>query len=177
MYFGRGKNKVTKDYGFEDIYKQYKELSKNPLEKKLVRKVLMEFNTEILRHVVYDGYDFSMGYRLGSIRIKKFNNALRLNKEGEIANKLRVDWEKTKKKWEELYPGKSPKELKQIKNKVLIFHLNEHTDNYVFRWFWDKVTCNLLNQSAYFFEPIRPIKREAAKAWKEIPGLKNIYYE
>lgn len=177
MFFGRGKNKIGVDYAFNDIYEFYKNNSKTSLDKKTVRKVLTELNTELLKLVVYEGYDLYMGSRLGSIRIRKFNNSLRLDKNGEIANKLKVDWHKTRKKWEELYPKKSPEEIKKIKDKPLVYHLNEHTDNYVFKWYWDKVTCNIPNQSAYFFEPIRPFKREAAQAWKTIPELKNIYYE
>jgi len=177
MFFGRGRNKVKVDYGFDDIYKWYKEESKNPLDKKIARNIIIDFNNEVLKSVVFEGHDHSLGGRLGSIRIRKFDNNLKLNKKGEIANKLKPDWPKTYELWNKKYPGKSPKELKEIKNKPLVYHLNEHTDGYVFKWYWDKITSNVKNQTAYSFEPIRTIKREAAKAWKNIPGLRDIYYE
>ncbi len=178
MYkFKRNKNKIKIDFGLKDLYKFYKEHSKNPISSKLFHTILREYNTEILRLIIYDGLDYSIGSRIGSIRIKKFDNSLRLNADGEIANKLRPDWQKTLKKWGEIYGEKTAEELKSIPNKPIIYHLNEHTDGFVFRWCWDKVTSNLKNQSFYKFEPVREIKREAARAWKEIPDLKTLYYE
>lgn len=177
VYFKRGSNKVQVDYTSKDVFKFYKDKYSGKISNKKFRKILQEYNQEILRMIVFDGLDYSMGYRLGSIRIKKFDNSLKLNEDGEIANKLRPNWDKTLKKWSELYPDKTPEEIKEIPDKPVVYHLNEHTDGVVFRWFWDKVTSNIKNQSAYKFEPVRAIKREAAKAWKNIPNLKNLYYE
>ena len=173
----RGKNKVKIDFSVPDIYKAYKKTVASPVEKVLFTELLREYNTEVLRMIVFDGMDYSISNRVGSLRIKKFDNSLRLNKQGEVANKLRPDWPKTHKRWEQLYPGKTFEELKKIPNKPIVCHLNEHSDGFVFKWYWDKVTSNLRNQSAYKFEPVRDMKRLAAKAWKTIPKLKDIYYE
>lgn len=175
--YKRGKGKITTDFGLREIYEFYDETYPNTVGKNLFRKICKEFNENVLKEVIYEGHDFSMGSRLGSIRIRKFNNKVKLGEDGEIANKFKVNWNKTLKKWGELYPDKTAEEIKEIKDKPLIFHLNEHTDGWVMKWFWDKITCNVPNQSAYRFEPQRSIKREAAKAWKTIPGLKNSYYE
>lgn len=175
--YKRGKGKVKTDFGLKEIYDFYYEKYSNTVDKSLYRKICKEFNENILKDAIYEGRDFSMGARLGSIRIRKFNNKIKLGEDGNIATKFKVNWNKTLKKWEELYPDKTPEEIKNIPNKPLIFHLNEHTDGWVMKWYWDKITCNVVNQSAYRFEPQREIKREAAKAWKTIPGLKNIYYE
>jgi hypothetical protein len=175
--FKRTKNKVTTDFKPTDIYRHYAASSSEPVDSKTFISVLQSFNTEMLKMVLYDGADFNLPFRLGFIRIKKFDNSLKLNEQGEIANKLRPNWGKTLKKWKELYPDIDPSEYKNIKDKPVIYHLNEHTDGWAFRWYWDKITCNVINQSAYKFEPIRQIKREAAKAWKQIPNLKDKYYE
>jgi hypothetical protein len=177
IQFTRGKGKVHTDFGLDDIYKFYKKNLSNPINKELFRKVCKEYNQEMLRKVVYDGHDFSMGARIGYIRIAKFNNAPKLNDKGEIHNKFAVDWIETKKRWQELYSDKTIEDIRGLKNKPLVYHLNEHTDNWIMKWHWDKITCNVPNQSAYRFEPNRTIKREAAKAWKTIPGMKDNYYE
>lgn len=177
LSFKRNKNKVKADFTSKDLYKFYCSRSNKPIDSKTYLKALREYNTEILRLIVFDGLDYAMHGRVGSIRIRKFDNSLRLNGEGEIANKLHPDWAKTKKKWLELYPGKTSEEIKAIPNKPIIYHLNEHSDGYVFKWYWDRVTCNLKNQFAYKFEPVRDMKRLAAKSWKEIPKLRTLYYE
>ncbi len=173
----RGKTKIKVDYGFKELYKFYKSGAENPIPSEILNKLLREYNNEILRMVIYDGLDYSMYFRLGSIRIKKRDNSLRLGEDGEVENKLKVDWPKTHSLWTSKYPNKSFEELKKIRGKPLVYHLNEHTDGYVFRWFWDKVTSNIPNQSAYRFRAVRGIRREAAKAWKTYPELKNLYYE
>lgn len=175
--FKRRENKIKVDFKPSDIFDFYKDKSKNPVKSTIFHEVLKEYNGEMLRMVLYDGLDFTLQNRLGFIRIKKFDNTLKLNDKGEIANKLRPNWGKTLKKWKELYPDVDPKDYKNIPDKPVIYHLNEHTDGWAFRWYWDKITCNVINQSAYKFEPIRQIKREAAKAWKQIPNLKDKYYE
>ena len=175
--YTRGKDKIKTDFKLVDIYKFYKSKSDKPLSTKLFRSICQEFNEKILKEVVYEGHDFNMGARLGSIRIRKFNNAPKLNEKGEVNNRFFVDWKATKNRWTELYPDKTAEEIKEIKNKPVVYHLNEHTDNWVMKWHWDKITCNVLNQAAYRFEPQREIKREAARAWKTVPGMKDIYYE
>ena len=177
LNFKRNKSKVKADYSTNDLYDYYCSRSKNPISKKAYSSAIREYNTEVLRLIVFDGLDYSMHGRVGSFRIRKFDNSLRLNKDGEVANKLRPDWFKTKQKWLELYPEKTAEEIKAIPSKPIIYHLNEHSDGYVFKWYWDKTTSNIKNQTVYKFEPIRQMKRLAAKSWKEIPNLRTLYYE
>ncbi len=178
MYnFKRNKKKIKADFGLKDLYQFYKSRPKNPVDNKTFGNIMREYNTEILRLIIFEGLDYTMYARLGSLRIRKFDNSLKLNKDGEVRNKLRPDWGKTRAKWAQLYPGKTAEEIKSIPNKPIIYHLNEHSDGYIFKWFWDKTTSNLVNQSVYKFEPVRQIKRLAAKAWKEYPQLHTLYYE
>ena len=176
LYYKRGKDKITTDFKLKDIYKFYKKSSKNPVSSKIFRNVCQEFNVKMLKEVVYEGHDFMLGARLGSIRIRKFNNAPKL-KDGEINNKFSVNWKATKDRWMKLYPDKTSEEIKNIPDKPLVYHLNEHTDNWVMKWYWDKITCNVPNQTAYRFDVQREVRREASKAWKSVPGMNNMYYE
>ena len=49
-------------------------------------------------------------------------------------------------------------------NKKLVFHLNKHFGGYNAKWFWDKSTCAVVNQSAYSLTMTRENKRKLAKA-------------
>ena len=53
------------------------------------------------------------------------------------------------------------------KNKKLVFHLNDHSNGYQHRWFWEKRESNIPNHSAYCFLPSRLNKRTLAKALKD----------
>jgi hypothetical protein len=176
MFFGRGGNKIQADYTFTDFYKEYKKSAKKPINKKDAREIIQKYNTEMLKKVIYDGFDFPLRPKLGSIRIRKFDNSLKLNENGEIRNKLSPNWTKTVQLWKNKYGDLSPEELKEIEDKPIVYHLNEHTDGIIFKWFWDKVTCTVPNQSAYSLSIIRQMKREAAQAWKKVPSLKDVYY-
>jgi len=175
--FKRGKGKKLADYALHDIYKFYKTLDGEKVPSNIFRAVLKDYNTKALEKVVYEGEDFELEAGMGSIRIRKFNNKPKLNKDGEVKNKFAVDWPETHKRWREIYPGKTDEEILKIPNKPRVFHLNEHTDNWVLKWHWDKITCTVPNQSAYRFYPVRTIKRNAAKVWKEVPGMHTKYYE
>jgi len=176
MYFGRGKNKIKVDKGFPELYKAYKKECDNPIDKNTFKSIIKEFNNKMLDSVIYEGDDFSFAYRMGSLRIRKFDYSLKVDEEGNIKNRLKPNWEKTLKRWKELYPDHNREDMTKIEDKPIIYHLNEHTDGYVFKWYWDKITCNAPNQTAYRIEVLRDTKRKASKAWQEIPGLKDKYY-
>ena len=92
-----------------------------------------------------------MPARLGYLRIKKKLVEVKLDKEGNVdARRLSVDWKKTKKYWQELYPGLTPQEISKLEGKPVIRELNESTDGYRMSWFWDKLTSTMKNQSAYY---------------------------
>lgn len=171
------RNRLKSDYTFKDLYKFYKKRYDNPLDRITYMRFLTEFYTEILNLVLYNGIDYNLPARLGSLRIRKRQNVQKINDDGELIHNLKPDWKKSKELWAKKYPDKTPKELKLIPHKPIVYHMNEHTDGYYFEWHWDKLTCNVKNQTAYRFEPIRNKKREASKAWQTIPKLRNIYYE
>jgi hypothetical protein len=176
MIEGRSKKIICK-YGLNDVFKLYKKRSKNKIDRKVFSSFVREMNEEILRLIIYDGYDFTMPNRLGSIRIRRFENSLRLDENGEIKNKLFPDFNKSISYWKKIYANKTAEEIKEIKNKPIIYHLNSHTEGTVLKWHWDKVSSNIKNQSVYGFSIVRCMKREAAKAWKACPNLKYKYYE
>ena len=103
-----------------------------------------------------------------SIRIKKIPIKIRFNPDGSLCTKgLRADWKSTKDLW-----AIDP-EAKE--NKQLVFHFNEHTDRYNLKFFYDKRTSHMKNQTAYQFKVMRKWSRLLNKAVKRNPNLN--YYE
>ncbi len=157
LTYPRGKSKVIADYKFGDIYKFYKELyGEKALPRDVVWKIYKKLFPAIAKLIVYENLDYRMPARLGYIRIKKKKIEIKLDKDGNVdARRFSINWKKTKKYWMELYPGKTGEEIKQIENKPLVRELNEHTDGYRMTWFWDKSTCNVKNQFAYYINMTR----------------------
>lgn len=157
LVYRRGPRKVLADYKFDDIYKFYKEVNgAKALPKATVKEIYRRLFPEIVKLIIFENLDFRMPARLGYIRIKKKLTEPKIDEEGNLDTRsLSINWKKTKRFWQKLYPGKSGKELKLIKGKPLIRELNESTDGYRMIWFWDKTTSNVKNQNAYYINMTR----------------------
>ena len=77
--------------------------------------------------MLLEGQVFNMGQRLGSMRIKKIPRTF---------NKPTVDWGETNR-------------LKKQGIKQLV----HYTDDFYYRWNWDKHRCLVKNKSVYTFAP------------------------
>jgi hypothetical protein len=177
LNYRRGKRKVIADYKTDDIYKFYKQkYGDEALSRKAFMKILKETLPELVKLMIFENFEFSMPARLGTMRIKKKLVEPKLDENGDLdVRSLSVNYKKTKELWEELYPDKTPEEIKEIKDKPLVRELNEHTDGYRFIWYWDRLTCNIPNQSAYSIDMTRTYDRQLSNAAKTIKNLD--YYE
>lgn len=156
-------------YGIRDAYKFYKSYSENPLPYKLFTAVWEDFIDKVTSGIVEHGKDFTMPFRLGSVGIRKQKIKVKMNEDGTIDKRyLRPDWKATKELWERDEEAK--------KNKQLVFHLNKHFGGYNAKWFWDKSTCSVKNQSAYSLTMTRDNKRKLARAIFD-EDLEVDYYE
>jgi len=155
--YRRGRRKIIADYSFEDIYKFYKEqYGDEALPRGVVKEIYKRVFPEIVKLIIFETLDYHMPARLGYIKIKKRKVMPTLNEDGELdVHKLSINWKKTKRLWMKLYPDKTAEEIKQIPGKPVIRELNEHTDGYRFKWFWDKTTSNVKNQTAYYIDMTR----------------------
>lgn len=156
-----GRERAYIDYSNKDFYKLYKEKYKGrdyniPFGK--YSELLNQCNQRLSEMIIEDGFDFNIPFRLGRvrIRIKKMNFKY-----------LKPDWKATKELWKE------DKEAKE--NKQLVFHLNDHSDNYRAEWFYDKRTANYKNKSVYEFIATRKNKRAINPTIRR-NGIKK-YYE
>lgn len=149
--------KATVTGGLWDAYKFYK---KNNPGITITRKQYVEacklFNKKISDSIIRESTEFRIFFGIGFIRIRTFKQNVKFTKDGKLdTRKNKIDWFKTKQLWAKIYPGKTPTELKGIPNKKLVIHLNEHTNGYVMRWFWDRRTCAFENRASYVFKPVK----------------------
>ena len=155
---GRGKNNCQ--VKTKQFYKRYCNNIKEPISKKEFTDILSDINEAIIHEIIYDNYEFKLPCRIGYIRIQKkktpYNKA-----------KLKVDWKKTNKLWAEKPEAKEKKQF--------IYHLNENTDGYYYRFYFSKFTSNLKNKSAYSFVPTRSNQRLLSSYLKENSDVD--YYE
>jgi|TARA_R110000737_G_scaffold318312_1_gene329198 hypothetical protein len=139
----RGLGNYKKDNGSNEVYKHYKKevIPELQVDKKLFRAVCDEFNRLIVEAILIRSEEVRLPYRLGTIRIKKSKMKY------DDKNKLKIDWAASKK------IGKR------------IYHLNDHTGGYKYRFYWTKGIVK--NITAYSFLPTRTNTRHLASILKD----------
>lgn len=176
LQYKRGPRRIIADYKKEDLYEYYLEKYDNNVNKIVYSQILKRFFSELIHLMIFENLEYNMPARLGALRIKKKLSKPRLDENGNLDLRgLPINWKKTKEYWQKLYPDKSPEEIKAIKDKPLVRELNEHTDGYKVMWKWDKITCNIPNQSIYQLDMTREYDRLLSKAAKTVKNLE--YYE
>ena len=135
-------NKKSKT--IKDAYKDYSKKNKTDKDFKLAyktyRKICTEFNSKVSDKILKEAFEFKLFGGIGTIRVRKL----------KLSNtQRRVDWNTTK------------------KSNVKVYHLNFHTDENYYKWFWHKQRAVFTNKTAYSFVPIRKNKRALAKLLKE----------
>ena len=133
---------VRQNFTVVDFYNRYKE----NIEQDTIYDI--DFNTyraivfdyfKFIRDQIFDGKEFFLPCRLGTIQIVK-------HKPKEYSGKsLRFDW-------------KSMKELGKP-----VYYLNAHSDFYKYRYYWSKKDCLFTNKGKYMFIASRDNKRTLAK--------------
>jgi len=141
----RGPNYIENCLTLTDAYKHYK----GTLDENTYKRICKQFNKKVIEYIVVDSGIFYIPFRLGSIHIKK--------RWLDVSKKIPINWKLTKKY------GK------------VIYYLNDHTDGFIMRFFWDKYRAVVKNRTLYSFWPTRTNKRYLAKAIKE--GLSTGYPE
>lgn len=170
-------------YGLPELYKffrnkftRHERSSEVFIDYKTFRDVLTEFNKELSKMLIEESIEFKMPTRLGSLRIRKYKKRIYFNKDGSIdTSHLSVNWYDTIELWKKEYPEKDRHQLKLIKNKPLVYHLNEHTEGYGFMLYWSKIGSNATNRSVYSIKLTRANDRYLAFVAKNNPSVN--YYE
>jgi|SRR5688572_12308479 hypothetical protein len=117
-------------------------------------------NWMFVEYALRTGQKVQLPYGFGSLAVNK--KMLKRYKEykGKKYINLRVDWKKTK------------------EHKKKIYHTNEHTDGYNFRWLWFKDDARFLLHDLYVFKPARYVSRSINKYLrKPNTQFKELYLE
>ena len=89
---------------------------------------------------------------LGTIKVVKFKPKFKFDEDGKlIKGKLYPNWKATKELW--------AKNSKAKEEKKLIYHVNDHSEGYQYKWVYDTYRNKSINKSAYNFIPVRTNKR------------------
>ena len=139
----RGDGVYKRDYGCRDVYKFYKKNTIKELQSdyKVFRDVCDSYNKELINKVLDKSAEVKFLVRLGFFRVKK----TKMNFSDK--NTLRIDWKRSK------------------EFKKRIYHMNEHTGGYKYRFYWKKGAVK--NITAYAFIPTRTNARRLASILKD----------
>lgn len=180
--------RYNQDVGVHDLYDYYShlyfkekflkkngELSKKSIVHKnskynigssLYHKILKDFHKMVVNDVL-SGEDFIIPERLGIIGIRKNKTIIKTDEEGNVITNAPINYKATLDLWE--------KDPKAKENKKIIRHINEHTNRYVHRWYWNKYDANFRNKTAYSFIPTRTNKRLLAKVLNDEDSSVDFY--
>ena len=148
----RGLGNYKKDFGCNESYKHYKneikklsvteeDLNALLIDKQTYRRICDEFNKLFIDEILISSEEMRLPYRLGTIRVKKSKMKY------DDKNKLKIDWAASKKLGKRIY------------------HLNDHTGGYKYRFYWTKGIVK--NITAYSFIPTRTNTRRLASILKD----------
>ena len=169
----RGKGKHIGSIRKNDFYKYYQ---KNAKLTKVDRVKYNGFLKELLetfgRLIIEEGLELKLN-QIGKIRIR--TKTLNLIKPNGNLSRLKVDWKATWDHWFSRYPNLSREEIVEIKDKKLLYHDNEHSNQEFYVHYWNNFTSNLKYKSFYDFKPSRQYSRLLAKVIKD-PNRKIFYY-
>ncbi len=122
-------------------------------------KNLQVCNWMYIEYALRTGLKVSLPYGWGSFAVNKRKLKMYKEFEGKRYINLRVDWAKTKKLGKRIY------------------HTNEHSDGYNFRWLWFPEDAKLHLSDLYVFKPGRYSSRAINKYIKKSPYYKELYLE
>ena len=132
-------------------------------------KLLDTLNIALRDLIINESFEFNIPYRLGVLAIKKSKPEPYIDENGNVVNILPVDWKSTLELWEEDEDSKN--------RKILVRHLNAHTQGYVVKWKYDIKKANYTFKSAYKFIPCRAAKRLLTPILKDPTNKTDFYLE
>lgn len=166
--------RITSDYGIRDYYKYYdgiyceqKTFNAYNVGEKLYKEILRDFFKEVGEHIIHKNLEFKMPYRLGSLSVRKFKPSFKTDENGKLITRFPIDWKSTNDLWD-----RKP-ELRKVK---YIYHFNLHTNEYRYKFKYDKRTANYPCKNVYMFKFARPLKRKLAANLKN-PEFKGDFFK
>lgn len=155
-----------------DIHKQYREDAKKfPVKFRMRREKFMAIASAMNEAVVeamLEGHEFKLPYRCGILTINKSKHNWK-----DMPDDLRYlkpDFNKCWQIWREKWPDKTDEEIKTIKDKPLVYFLNEHSDGYKASIRWRRLFTYTKRIGFYKFFPAKSFRRKLAQKMKQENG-------
>lgn len=149
------KCRYKNSFSQREMYNSYKENRKQKpnVKREEFFEIVAKFNREIIKNIIYNNLQFKMPYRLGVLSIIKIKrNQCEIDENGNLNKSgMVIDRPRTWALWKV-----NPKAREE---KKYVYHLNEHTDGYLYKYSWEKKGANVPNIMSYKFNPIRANKK------------------
>jgi len=184
------KPKIITDYTTEQFYKNHylpyikKRKKEGSYKKERIAtlteytKIVGKIGQIVIDKILNESLEYRLPYRLGYLSIKKFKQNINLTDKGIIDKKnLHVDWGETWKARFKTYNTNSRKwilENTKVKDRILLYHYNNESGGWVYRFVWNKLTAKVRNYKLYKFLPTRLNKADLTKAIRN-PEIKKNY--
>ena len=144
-------------HGASDFYFFYKnKYIENTVSASLYSKVIKEYNSFVRDNVSLKGNSYNIPSGLGKIEIRKKKVEITFDENGKIKNSLPVNWQETRKLWEE-----NPEALKK---RIKIRFVNEHSGGFTFKLWYLRRRATYKNKSIYRMRFNRQMKRQLSKS-------------
>jgi len=112
------------------------------------------------------GDKIELPHRLGSLSVIKKKQRIRLRFDNTIDTKfLIIDWPKTWEYWK--------KNSEAALKKKLLYYMNDHTDGFRYKFFWDKYGINSEHIRFFSFKPSRLLSRRLPEVLADEDTIKN----
>ncbi len=150
------KQRIKSDYGASSFFLFYNKKSKNPVPQSVYSKIIKEYNSFVRDQISCKGNSYNMPSNMGGIEIRKQKVEISFNDDGSIKNTLPVNWQETRKLWND-----NPKAKE---DKVKIRFVNDHSGGFTFKLWYIKGRANYKNKSIYRIRFNRQMKRQLSKS-------------
>lgn len=116
-------------------------------------------NWMFMEYILRTGEKINLPFGFGPLTINKKKLKKYKEHDGKKYVNLRPDWQKTK------------------QNGKMIYHTNEHSDGYNFRWLWFPAEARIHLSNLYIFKPGRYASRAINKYIKKSNQYQELYLE
>lgn len=159
MTIKKDPNKIKVHYGMAQYYKYYnKKYNTSNISASKYNQIISEFNKEVIDLIINDSVEYYLPGLNLYIGVRKAKRKPKIMN-GKLYNTVPVDWNTTKKLWEEDEEAKA--------KKIIVRFNNSHTSGYVFSIRLIKSGAEFKNKKYYKFKASRHFARTLGKRIKD----------
>lgn len=150
------KHRIKSHYGASNFYAYYKKTNEDAVPQTIYSKVIKEYNSFVRDNISLKGNSYTIPVGMGLIEIRKQKVEISFNEDGTIKNTLPVNWQETRKLWQDNPEAKE--------KKIKIRFVNDHSDGFTFKLNYIRSRANYKNKSIYRIRFNRQMKRQLSKS-------------